>query len=213
MSEGEKKAAPLARVWNRTKEKVPRQKVIASTIHTVRKSKPPTVEAARDAVIVEARRQGVSDLSEKELKLMVEGTVTSARDAASNAMSSSVAGMRSLWSNLQTATPEWVELPDDVAGLNLRSDQLKVMVPVQVDSPQVFERLLADLPERNGARTFNAWLSLDQSVTVVAVGRMRLGWVDATAAAPVFDVLARRRAWTPAEIRGGVVTVELPDRP
>ena len=209
----EKRDAPLAKIWKRTKEKAPRQKVIASTIHTVRKSKPATQDAARTALVAEAARQGVTDLSEKELKLMIDGSVTSAKDAASQAMTSSVAGVRSLWSNLQSSAPEWVELPDDVAGLNLRSEQGKVQVPVQVDSPQVFERLLAELPERNGVRTVNCWLSLDQSVTVVAVGKMRLGWVDATAAAPVFDVLARRRAWTPAEIRAGVLTIELPERP
>ena len=209
----ERKPAPLARLWKRTKETAPRQKVIASTTAHVRRAKPKTEEDARIALRAEAARQGVADLSDKELKVMTEAVVTSAKDAASQAVNKGVAGVRSMWANLQNPSPEWLELPDNVAALNIRSDQTKVQVPVILDPPELIERLTADLSDRGGVRSFDCWLALENSVTLVFAGRTRLGSVDAAAAAPVFDVLARRRAWTPAQVLDGVVTVELPDQP
>ena len=83
MSERE---SPLSKVWKRAKEGAPRQKVIASTIHTVRRSKPGSAAQARGALIAEAAKQGVTDLSDKELATMTDAVTMSAKEAASTAV-------------------------------------------------------------------------------------------------------------------------------
>ncbi len=82
-------------------------------------------------MIDEAAKQGVADLSDKELRVMTDAVVTSAKEAATQAVTKGVSGVKSLWASLQTSTPEWVALPDNVAALNIRSDQTAVQVPVQ----------------------------------------------------------------------------------
>ncbi|MGH8860233.1 MAG: hypothetical protein ACRDVG_03190 [Jatrophihabitantaceae bacterium] len=211
----EKRAAPLSRMWKRAKAGVPRQKVIASTIHAVRRSKPGSEERAREALITEAARQGVADLSAKELKAMTDAVVLKPKDAATQAVSKGTAGVKSLWASLQTAQPAWVDLPDDVAALNLRSDQTLVAVPIEVEAPEVVQRLIDELPaEKDGARTFDAWIALEPATdtAAVCVGSLRLGRVPAARAAVIRDELVRRRFWVGASVRDGIVTVGLPDQ-
>jgi hypothetical protein len=205
--------APLSRLWKRAKAGAPRQKVIASTVYSVRRSKPADPARARAALIAEAARQGVDDLSDKELSTMTDAVTTSAKDGATQAIGKTAAGVKSLWASLQTSRPDWIELPDDVAALNLRSDQTAVAVPVEIESPALLARLIEQVPaEADGARTFEAWLALDSAgLAAVHVGRERLGRVPAAQAAVVHDELSRRRFWVPGVLRAGVVTVGLPD--
>jgi hypothetical protein len=209
----DKREAPLSRLWKRAKAGAPRQKAIASTVYTVRRSKPVDTAQARAALIAEAARQGVDDLSDKELSTMTDAVTTSAKEGASQAIGKTTAGVKSLWASLQTSRPEWIELPDDVAALNLRSDQTAVAVPVEIEAPALVQRLIEDVPaEGDGTRTFEAWLALDTAgVAAVHVGRERLGRVPAAHGAAVHDELTRRRFWVPGTVRGGVVTVGLPD--
>jgi hypothetical protein len=208
----DKRDAPLTRIWRRTKEQAPRQKAIATTIATVRRAKPRSEEQARAALTAEAAKHGVVDLSDKELRIMLDAVVTSAKDAATQAVSKGVSGVKSLWANLQMSTPAWLEVPDNVAALNIRSDQKPVQAPVEIDSIDLLHRLEEDLsPGSDGERHFDCWLALEESVTIVHVGSSRLGRVAADIAEPVFHVLARRPAWTPATLRGGAVTITLPD--
>jgi hypothetical protein len=203
----------LSGLWQRAKDRAPRQKTIATVTATVRRSKPGDEQRARTALIDEAAKHGVTDLSEKELRVMVEAVTTSAREAASSAVSKTAAGAKSMWARLQTSTPAWVELPDNVAALNLRSDQNAVAAPVSVEEPDVVRRLVDELPANaSGAREVDCWLSADEtpSVAIVHVGKYLVGRVDA---AVIADVLARRRVWTPAVLRDGELTVQLPDRP
>ena len=60
-------------------------------------------------------------------------------------MTKGKAGVKSLWTALQTTKPAWIELPDNVAALNLRSDQTPVDVEIVIEVPSVVERLDADL--------------------------------------------------------------------
>jgi len=209
----DKREAPLSRLWKRAKISAPRQKAIASTVYTVRRAKPADAAQARAALLVEAARQGVDDLSDKELSTMVDAVTTSAKEGASQAIGKTTAGVKSLWASLQSSRPEWIELPDDVAALNLRSDQTAVAVPIEIEAPALVARLTDDVPaEGDGARTFEAWLALDTAgLAAVHVGRERLGRLSAAQAAVVHDELTRRRFWVPGAVRDGVVTVGLPD--
>ncbi len=208
--------SPLTRAWKRAKQSAPRQKAIAATIHTVRRTKPRSIVKAREALIAEAARHGVDDLSEKELATMTDAVTLTAREAAGEAVSKGKAGVKSLLTALQTTKPAWIELPDNVAALLLRSDQQPVDVEIVIEVPSVVERLTADLTaDAEGARSFSVWLAIDPTTTVTAVcvGAERLGRVPQTHAPVVRDVLHQRRCWTPAKLRDGTVTVRLPDRP
>lgn len=207
---------PLSKMWNRAKQGAPRQKAIASTIHTVRRTKPTSADAAREALRAEAARQGVTDLSDRELATMTEAVTLSAREAAAGAVSKGRAGAKTLWTKLQTTKPAWIELPDNVAAFNRRSDQLPVDVRVIIEVPAVAQRLADDLaPDADGNRTFNVWLATDPATTVAAVcvGMERLGRVPDANAVAIRAELGQRRFWLPATLRDGVVTIVLPDRP
>lgn len=211
----EKRYPSVSGAWKRAKEGGARQKVIASSIHAVRRTKPTGPDQARAALIAEAARQGVTDLSERELKTMTDAVQLSPKDAATQAVSKGTAGVRSLWSGLQSAKPAWVELPDDVAALNLRGDQSLVPVVVEVEAPDLVQRLASELPAQNdGARSFDVWIARDPGTgaAAVCVGSLRLGHVPANHVAPIDAELDRRRFWVGASVRDGVVTVGLPDR-
>lgn len=211
MSERE---SPLSKVWKRAKEGAPRQKVIASTIHTVRRSKPRTAVAAREALIAEAAKQGVSDLSEKELATMTDAVTLSAKEAASTAVSKGTAGVKSLWANLQTSKPAWLELPDNVAAFNLRTDQRPVDVVIEIQVPAILARLTEDLtPDADGVRSFNVWLAIEPATddAAVCVGHERLGRVPEANARAIREELRRRRFWLGAKLVDEAVTIRLPD--
>lgn len=206
--------SPLSKVWKRAKESAPRQKAIATTIHAVRRAKPRSLAKAREALIVEAAKHGVDDLSDKELAMMTDAVTMSAREAAGGAVTKGKAGVKSLWTALQTTKPAWIELPDNVAALNLRSDQKPVDVEIVIEVPSVVERLDADLAaDGDGVRTFSVWLAIDPTTTVTAVcvGSERLGRVPQTHAPVIRDELRKRRFWVPAKLVDGTVTVRLPD--
>jgi hypothetical protein len=206
--------SPLSKVWKRAKEGAPRQKVIASTIHTVRRSKPRSAAQARDALIAEAAQQGVTDLSDKELATMTDAVTMSAKEAASTAVTKGTAGVKSLWTSLQTAKPSWIDLPDNIAAFNLRSDQRPVDVAVEIQVPSTLERLTTDLAaDAEGVRSFNVWLAIDPSsdVAAVCVGQDRLGKVPDANARAIREELQRRRFWVSAKLADGVVTIRLPD--
>ena len=57
---------------------------------------------AREALIAEAAKHGVDDLSEKELATMTDAVTMSAREAASGAVSKGKSGAKTLWTALQT---------------------------------------------------------------------------------------------------------------
>jgi hypothetical protein len=204
---------PLNRIWKRAKDGAPRQKAIAATVHTVRRTKPRSTEKARAALITEAAKRGVDDLSDKELATMTDAVTTSAKEAASQAVTKGTAGVKSLWTKLQTPKPEWIELPDNVAALLLRADQKPVDVAVEIEAPPVVERLTAELADDDGVRTFDVWIALDpdSGASAVCVGRQRLGRVAATHAPVIREELQRRRFWVPARLVDGGVTVRLPD--
>lgn len=206
--------SPVSRIWKRAKENAPRQKAIATTTHAVRRTKPRTPAAAREALIAEAARHGVDDLSDKELAVMTDAVTLSAREAAGEAVSKGRSGVKSLWTTLQTTKPAWIELPDNIAALNLRSDQKPVEVEIVIEVPGVVERLDADLSaDAQGARTFNVWLAIDPATTVTAVcvGSERLGRVPQTHAPVIREELHKRRFWTTATLVDGTVSVRLPD--
>jgi hypothetical protein len=212
--------SPVSKIWKRAKESAPRQKAIASTIRAVRRGKPTTAAKAREALIAEAARHGVTDLSDKELATMTDAVTMSAKEAASSAVTKGTAGAKSLWSSLQISLqatkPSWIELPDDIAALNLRSDQERVPVTVVIEVPDVAERLTDDLaPDEDGERHFNVWVGTDPNThaAAVCVGRERLGRVPDEHVAPIREELARRRFWVRATMRDGAVLVNLPDRP
>jgi hypothetical protein len=210
------RATPLSKMWNRAKQGAPRQKAIAATIATVRRSKPRSTEKAREALRAEAARQGVADLSERELATMTDAVTLSAREVAAGAVSKGRSGAKTLWTKLQTTKPAWIDLPDNVAAFNRRSDQLPVDVNVIVEVPSVAQRLAEDLPaDADGNRSFQVWLATDPTTTVAAVcvGMERLGRVPDANAVAIRDELGRRRFWLPATLRDGVVTIVLPDRP
>lgn len=210
---------PLRRLWNRVKDEAPRQKTLAAVTASVRKSKPRSVDEARERIAAEARRRGVTDLSERELRVMAETVTTSAKDATTQAVTSGAAKMRSMWAGLQQSTPSWTELPDDIAALPIRSDQQLVKVPVEIDSRFVLRRLYDELPvDSDGERSLYAWMSVDgdSQAVLVHVGKEAVGRVPETHAGTVRTVLARRRGWVPAAVRGSTadaaeLTVELPD--
>lgn len=207
---------PLAKAWNRAKQQAPRQKALAATVTAVRRRKPATATAARELLVAEAARHGVADLSDRELATMSEAVTVSAREAAAGAVSKGKAGAKALWTKLQTTRPAWVELPDNVAAFNRRSDQLPVEVSVIVEVPEVLQRLTDELPaDADGTQTCNVWLATDPTTTVAAVcvGMQRLGRVPDAQAVAIRGELARRRFWLPATLREGVVTITLPDRP
>ncbi|HEY2299762.1 MAG TPA: hypothetical protein VGH43_18665 [Jatrophihabitans sp.] len=211
MSERE---SPLSKVWKRAKESAPRQKVIASTIHAVRRSKPHSAAQARDALIAQAAKQGVTDLSDKELATMTDAVTMSAKEAASTAVTKGSAGVKSLWTSLQTARPSWIDLPDNIAAFNLRSDQRPVDVAVEIQVPGTLDRLTADLAaDADGVRSFNVWLAIDPrtDVAAVCVGRERLGKVPDQNARAIREELQRRRFWVGARLADDVVTIRLPD--
>ena len=207
---------PLAKAWNRAKQQAPRQKALAATVHSVRRGKPASPAQAREQLVAEAARRGVSDLSDRELTTMTDAVTVRAREAAAGAVDKGKAGARALWTKLQTTRPAWVELPDNVAAFNRRSDQLPVEVSVIVEVPDVLQRLTDDLtPDAEGVRTVNVWLATDPATTVAAVcvGMQRLGRVPDAQAVAIRGELARRRFWLPATLRDGTVTIILPDRP
>jgi hypothetical protein len=205
---------PLSKIWKRAKEGAPRQKAIATTIHAVRRSKPRSAATAREALIAEAAKHGVDDLSEKELATMTDAVTMTVREAASGAVSKGKSGAKTLWTALQTSKPAWIELPDNVAALNLRNDQRPVDVEIVIEVPSVVERLTTDLAaDADGVRTFNVWLAIDPTTTVTAVcvGNERLGRVPQTHAPAIREELHRRRFWVPAKLSDETVTVRLPD--
>ncbi len=215
MTDAEPPTGPLGKMWKRAKEGAPRQKAIAASVHAVRRSKPRSAAKVREALIDEAAKHGVDDLSDKELSTMAEAATMTAREAASGAVSKGKSGVKTLWTALQTSKPAWIELPDNVAALNLRSDQRPVDVEIVIEVPSVVERLRADLAaDDEGARTFNVWLAIDPitTVTAVCVGSERLGRVPQTHAPVLREELHRRRFWVPATLRDGAVTLRLPDR-
>lgn len=206
--------SPVSKLWKRAKENAPRQKAIATTIHAVRRTKPRSLVKAREALVAEAAKHGVDDLSDKELAMMTDAVTMSAREAAGEAVSKGRSGVKSLWTALQTTKPAWIELPDNIAALNLRSDQKPVDVEIVVEVPSVVERLEADLTaDAQGVRAFNVWLAIDPTTTVTAVciGSERLGRVPQTHAPVIREELHKRRFWTPAKLVDGTVTVRLPD--
>lgn len=205
---------PVSKLWRRAKESAPRQKAIAATVAKVRRSKPGSAEAARQALVAEAARRGVTDLSDKELATMTDAVTTSAKDAASQAVTKGAAGVRSLLTTLQTAKPSWLELLDNVAALNMRSDQRPVEVTVVIEVPDVVERLIDDVsPDEEGVRGFNVWLGIDPAtgVAAVCVGRERLGRVPDENVPAIRDELERRRFWVRARLRDRAVRITLPD--
>ncbi|HEY8301120.1 MAG TPA: hypothetical protein VIG48_04420 [Jatrophihabitans sp.] len=207
---------PLAKAWNRAKQQAPRQKALAATVHAVRRSKPASAAQARETLVAEAARRGVADLSDRELATMTDAVTLRAREAATGAVDKGKAGARTLWTKLQTTRPAWVELPDNVAAFNRRSDQLPVEVSVIIEVPEVVRRLTDELPaDADGVRTVNVWLATDPATTVAAVcvGMQRLGRVPDAQAVAIRGELARRRFWLPATLRDGVVAITLPDRP
>lgn len=212
--------APLRRLWNRVKDEAPRQKTLAAVTATVRKTKPRTAGDARTRLLDEAARRGLTDLTDKELRVMVETVTTSAKEATTQAVSTGTAKMRAMWAGLQQTTPTWTELPDDIAAFPIRSDQQLIKVTVDVDSPFVMRRLYDDLPaDSDGERSLYVWLSVDDGsqAVLVHVGKETVGHVPDTHAAAVRDTLARRRGWVPAAVRGtdagsAWLAVELPDR-
>lgn len=207
---------PLAKAWNRAKVQAPRQKALAATVHAVRRGKPATPTKARELLIAEAARHGVSDLSERELATMTEAVTVRAREAAAGAVTKGKAGAKALWTKLQTTRPAWVELPDNVAAFHRRSDQLPVEVAVIVEVPTVAQRLADELPvDADGGQPFNVWLASDPVTTVAAVcvGTQRLGRVPDAQAVAIRGELARRRFWLPATLRDDAITITLPDRP
>lgn len=211
----DKRKGSLSDAWKRAKEGGARQKAIATSIHAVRRTKPAGPEQARAALIAEAGRQGVTDLSDRELKTMTDAVHLSPKDTATQAVSKGTAGARSLWAGLQSSTPAWVELPDDVAALNLRADQTLVPVVVEIEAQDLVQRLATELPvQRDGGRGFNAWIARDPGTgaAAVCVGSLRLGRVPGDHVAPIAAELDRRRFWVGASVRTGVVTVGLPDR-
>lgn len=206
--------SPVSKLWKRAKENAPRQKAIATTIHAVRRTKPRSLVKAREALVAEAAKHGVDDLSDKELAMMTDAVTMSAREAAGEAVSKGRSGVKSLWTALQTTKPAWIELPDNIAALNLRSDQKPVDVEIVVEVPSVVERLEADLTaDAQGVRAFNVWLAIDPTTTVTAVciGSERLGRVPQTHAPVIREELHKRRFWTPAKLLDGTITVRLPD--
>ncbi len=206
--------SPLTRAWKRAKDSAPRQKAIATTIHAVRRTKPRSAAIARDALIAEAAKHGVDDLSEKELATMTDAVTMTVREAATGAASKTKSQAKTLWTALQTSKPAWLELPDNVAALNLRHDQHPVDVEIVIEVPSVVERLTADLAaDADGVRTFNVWLAIDPTTTVTAVcvGNERLGRVPQTHAPVIRDELHQRRFWVPAKLVDQTVTVRLPD--
>lgn len=208
---------PLRRLWERVRDRAPRQKTLATVTASVRRTKPRTAEQARERLIAQAARQGVTDLTEKELRTMVDGAVTSAKDATTQAISKGAASVRSMWASLQQNTPEWIELPDNVAAFNARSGQDTIPVRVEVEAPDVMRRLHEELPaERDDTRSVNCVLSLAESGAVlVEVGRTHLGRLPEPQAGLVRGVLTRRKAWVPATVHGSdadaaTLTVDLP---
>jgi hypothetical protein len=207
---------PLAKMWNRAKQGAPRQKAIAATMHAVRRTKPRSADKAREALREQAARRGVPDLTERELATMTDAVTLSAREAAAGAVSKGKSGAKTLWTKLQTSKPAWIELPDNVAAFNRRSDQLPVDVNVIIEVPAVAERLVEDLPaDADGNRTFHVWLATDPATTVAAVcvGMERLGRVPDANAVAIRAELSKRRFWMPATLRDGAVSIVLPDRP
>jgi hypothetical protein len=209
--------APLRRLWDRMRDRAPRQKTLATITASVRRTKPRTAEQARQRLIGQAARRGITDLSDKELQVMVDGVVTSAKDATTQAISKGTSSVRAMWASLQQTSPEWTELPDNVAALNARSGQASIPVSVEIDAPDVLRRLHAELPaERDDTRSVNCVLSVaDNGTVLVEVGRTLVGRVPEYQAELVRDVLAHRRAWVPAAVHGAdpetaTLTVELP---
>jgi hypothetical protein len=208
---------PLRRLWDRVRDRAPRQKTLATVTASVRRTKPRTAEQARERLIAQAARHGVTDLTDKELRVMVDGVVTSAKDATTQAISKGTASVRAMWASLQQTSPEWTELPDNVAALNARSGQATVPVTVEVDAPDLLRRLHDELPaERDDTRSVNCVLSLAESGAVlVEVGSTPVGRIPEAQADVVRGVLARRKAWVPAAVHGAdaaaaTLTVELP---
>lgn len=205
---------PLSKAWRRAKESAPRQKAIAAAVRTVRKDRP-RAGKVRDALVVEAARRGVTDLSDKELATMTDAVTMSAKEAASEAVNKGTAGVKSLWSSLQTTKPAWIELPDNVAALIRRGDQHPVDVSVVIEVPETVQRLVDDLPaDAEGERSFNVWIALEESTrcAAVCVGTQRLGRVPDDHVAAIGEELQRRRFWVPATLHDGTVTISLPDR-
>jgi hypothetical protein len=187
---------------------------MAATVAKVRRAKPGSDEAAREALVAEAARRGITDLSDKELATMTSAVTKSAKDAATQTVSKGAAGMRSLWTTLQTPKPSWLELPDNVAALNMRSDQRPVEVAVVIEVPDVVERLMDDVaPDEESVRGFNVWLGLDDTTNVAAVcvGRERLGRVPDEHVPAIRPVLEQRRFWVRARLKHRVVQITLPD--
>lgn len=206
--------SPVSNAWRRAKDRAPRQKQLAATLATVRRRKPGSPDAAREALVAEAARRGITDLSDKELATMTDAVTTSAKDAAAQAVSKGTAGIRSMWATLQTAKPAWTDLPDNVAALNLRSDQRPVDVTVTTEVPDVVDRLTAELPaDEDGARGFNVWLGLDPATdaAAVCVGRERLGRVPDENVPAIRDELRRRSFWVRARLVDDTVRITLPD--
>lgn len=208
---------PLRRLWHRVRDRAPRQKTLAAITANVRRTKPRTAEQARERLIARAAQHGVTDLSEKELRVMVDGAVTSAKDATTQVISKGASSVRAMWASLQQSTPEWTELPDTVAALNARSGQDSIPVTVEVDAPDVLHRLHEELPaDRDDTRSVNCVLSLaDSGAVLVEVGHTLVGRIPEPHADLVRGVLSRRKAWVPGVVHGtdaGTATlmVELP---
>jgi hypothetical protein len=209
--------APLRRLWDRVRDRAPRQKTLATVTATVRRTKPRTAEQARQRLIEQAARHGITDLTDKELQVMVDGVVTSAKDATTQAISKGAASVRAMWASLQQTSPEWTELPDNVAALNARSGQATIPVSVEIEDPDVLRRLHEELPaEHDDTRSVNCVLSLaDNGAVLVEVGQTRVGRVPEYQSDLVRGVLEHRRAWVPAAVHGtdpetATLTVELP---
>src|SRR5690242_18928244 len=127
---------------------------------------------------------------------MTDAVTLSAKEAASTAVSKGTAGVKSLWTSLQTSKPAWLELPDNVAAFNLRSDQRPVDVIVEIQVPAILARLTDDVAaDADGVRSFNVWLAIEPATddAAVCVGQERLGKVPDANAGAIREELHRRR--------------------
>ena len=146
---------------------------------------------------------------------MTDAVTMSARRPPAGAVTKGTAGVKSLWTSLQTTKPTWIELPDNIAAFNLRTDQRPVDVIVEIQVPDALARLTEDLAaDADGVRSFNVWIANDPTteVAAVCVGRERLGKVPDANVPPIRAELQRRRFWLGAKLADGAVTIRLPDQ-